>query len=162
MYFGAVLAAELGDYAGRLEARPRSMTPDNSRQQTGILAIDDEEGFLELLKVALGSQGYIVHVASSPNEAIKLYKERCRDISLVLLDYLLPEMSGDLVFEKLQRLNPNVRVMLLTGREEAVATKMFKNGLRGYLQKPFDLSVLDQKVWDVINTPRFPSSPSPA
>ena len=140
----------------------RSMAPSNSRQQDGILAIDDEEGFLELLKVALGSQGYTVHVASSPNEAIRMYEERRREISMVLLDFLLPEMPGDLVFENLQRLNPDVRVMLLTGCEESVAKKMLKNGLRGYLQKPFDLSVLDQKVWNAINTPAFSSLPSPA
>ena len=118
-----------------------------------ILAIDDEQGFLELLKVALRYEGYVVHVASSPNQAIKLYEERSRDIRLVLLDYLLPEMSGDVVFENLQRLNPDVRVMLLTGCEESVATKMLKNGLRGFLQKPIDLSELSRKVRDAINSP---------
>jgi CheY-like chemotaxis protein len=50
---------------------------------------------------------------------------------MVLLDYLLPEMSGELVFENLQRLNPDVRVVLLTGCEESVADKMLKKGLRG-------------------------------
>jgi DNA-binding NtrC family response regulator len=129
------------------------MTSSNCRQKECILAIDDEEGFLGMLKAALECQGFMVHTASSPNEAIKLYEERCRDISMVLLDYLLPEMSGELVFENLQRLNPDVRVVLLTGCEESVADKMLRKGLRGYLQKPFDLPDLAQKIRDAINAP---------
>jgi len=129
------------------------MTPNNRRQKECILAIDDEEGFLGILKMTLASQGYLVHTASSPSEAIKLYEEHHRDINMVLLDYLLPEMSGDQVFENLQRLNPDVRVVLLTACEESVADKMLTSGLRGYLQKPFCLLDLSQKIRDAINTP---------
>ena len=140
------------------------MTPNNCRQKECILAIDDEEGFLGILKMTLVSQGFLVHTASSPSEAIKLYEEHRRDISMVLLDYLLPEMSGDQVFENLQRLNPDVRVVLLTGCEESVADKMLKKGLRGYLQKPFDFPDLAHKIRDAINTPvvAYSASPSPA
>ena len=129
------------------------MTSGNSRQQAGILAIDDEEGFLGVLKMSLASQGYRVHTASRPSEAISLYGERWREISMVLLDFLLPEMSGDMVFENLQRLNPDVRVVLLTGCEESVADKLFEKGLRGYLQKPFCIRELAQKVRDAIDDP---------
>ena len=139
--------------AGKLNASSRSMTPCNSSQQAGILAIDDEEGFLGVLRMALASQGYLVHTASSPSEAIQLYRERWREISMVLLDFLLPEMSGDMVFENLQRLNPDVRVVLLTGCEGSVAEKMFEKGLRGYLQKPFCVRELAQKIRDAIDTP---------
>ena len=86
-----------------------------------------------MLKAALECYGFSVHTASSPKEAITLYRDYHRDIGMVLLDYLLPEMSGELVFENLQSLNPDVRVVLLTGCEETVADKMFKRGLRGYL-----------------------------
>jgi DNA-binding NtrC family response regulator len=136
------------------------MTSSNCRQKECILAIDDEEGFLGMLKAALECYGFMVHTACSPNEAIKLYEERCRDISMVLLDYLLPEMSGELVFENLQRLNPDVRVVLLTGCEESVADEMLKKGLRGYLQKPFSLPDLTQKVRDAINAPVLACSAS--
>jgi CheY-like chemotaxis protein len=146
--------------AGKLNALFRGMTPSNCRQKECILAIDDEEGFLGVLKAALECQGFMVHTASSPNEAIKLYEEHRRNISMVLLDYLLPEMSGELVFEELQRLNPDVRVVLLTGCEESVADKMLKRGLRGYLQKPFNLPDLAQKVRDAINTPVLACSTS--
>jgi DNA-binding NtrC family response regulator len=136
------------------------VTPGGFPKKECILAIDDEEGFLDILKMTLASQGYLVHTASSPSEAIKLYGERWREISMVLLDHLLPEMSGDSVFENLQRLNPDVRVVLLTACEESVADKMLKTGLRGYLQKPFNLPDLAQKVRDAIDAPILASSAS--
>ena len=138
----------------------QNMVHGNCPQPAGILAIDDEEGFLSLLKATLDGQGYRVHTASCPNEAIKLYEERGREISMVLLDFLLPKMSGDMVFENLQRLNPDVRVVLLTGCEGSVAENMFKKGLRGYLQKPFCRRELAQKIRDVIDAPAAPS-PAP-
>jgi DNA-binding NtrC family response regulator len=138
------------------------MSPRGSSQQNCILAIDDEEGFLSLLKIALECQGFTVHTASTSHEAIKLYEERWRDIGMVFLDFLLPQMSGDLVFEELQRLNPDVRVVLLTGCEESVADKLFQKGLRGYLQKPFNLPDLVQRVRDAIGAPAVSSSASPS
>ncbi len=137
------------------------MTSGNCHQKECILAIDDEERFLAMLKTALECYGFKVHTASSAIEAIKLYEERCRDIGMVLLDYLLPEMSGELVFENLQRVNPDVRVVLLTGCEESVADAMLKKGLWGYLQKPFDLPELAQRVRDAINAPVLAGSASP-
>jgi DNA-binding NtrC family response regulator len=129
------------------------VTPNNCPQKECILAIDDEEGFLGVLKAALDSQGFLVHTASTPDVAIKLYEKFHQDINMVLLDYLLPEMSCDLVFENLQRLNPDVRVVLLTACEESVADEMLKRGLQGYLQKPFNLPDLAQKIREAIDTP---------
>jgi len=129
------------------------MASGQGKHQHVILAIDDEDDFLLLLKTALECHGYEVHTASNSSEAIRLYQEHHKSISMVLLDYLLPEMSGDAIFESLQRLNPDVRVVLVTGCEQNVADDLFIKGLRGYLQKPFDLSDLAQKVRDAINAP---------
>jgi DNA-binding NtrC family response regulator len=137
------------------------MSSSNCRKKVCVLAIDDEEGLLVLLKAALECQGYAVHTASSPQEAIKLYEERWREIGMVFLDFLLPQMSGDLVFDELKRLNPDVRVVLLTGCEESVADTLFQKGLRGYLQKPFNLPDLAQRVQDAISRPPAPHAASP-
>jgi CheY-like chemotaxis protein len=136
------------------------MAPCNCSQQPGILAIDDERGFLGMVKEMLECQGFMVHTVSNPKQAIKLYEERWREISMVLLDYFLPEMSGEMVFENLQRLNSDVRVVLLTGGEASVAEKMFQKGLRGYLKKPFGIRELGQKIRDAIDAPAVPSSAS--
>jgi CheY-like chemotaxis protein len=147
---------------GKQNALSRGMTSIDCSQQVGILAIDDEQGFLGMLKELLEYQGYMVHTASSPQEAIRLYEERWQEISMVILDYFLPGMSGDLIFEYLQQLNPDVRVVLLTGCHESAAKKMFQRGLWGYLQKPFDIRELGQKVRDAIDARTVPSSESPS
>ena len=83
---------------------------------------------------------------------------------MVLLDFLVPPTVGDFVFDELQRLNPDVRVVLLTGFEEPVAYKLFQKGLRGYLRKPFSLPDLARRVEDAISTPAVlsPASQPPA
>lgn len=137
------------------------MALSNCNPTRCILAIDDDEVFLGFLTAALESQGYRVLTAATPQAAIWIYEEKWQEIDIVLLDFLLPPLSGDFVFDELQRLNPDVRVVLLTGFDEPVAARMFQKGLRGYLKKPFKLPDLAQKVQDAIRTPVVPTaSPS--
>ena len=130
-----------------------------------VLAIDDDEVLLGYLTAELEFQGFKVLTATTPQSAIWIYEEKWREIDVVLLDFLLPPLSGDFVYDELQRLNPDVRVVLLTGFDEAVADRMFQRGLRAYLKKPFKLAELTQKVQEVIQMPPAspaPSSPGPA
>jgi CheY-like chemotaxis protein len=137
------------------------MASTNGSPKPCVLAIDDDEVCLGFLTAALESLGYRLLTAATPQEAIWMYEERWREIDVVLLDFLLPPLTGDLVFDELQRLNPGVQVVLLTGCDEAVADNMFQKGLRGYLKKPFKLPDLAQKVHDAIPTPSVsPASPS--
>ena len=115
-------------------------------KRDAVLAIDDETDFLRFLKAALESQGLTVHTASNPAEGIQLFEERLDEIGLVLLDYYMPEMSGELAFEYLHRLNPNVPVLLLTGYDREVADPLFEKGLRDYIQKPFCVVDLGERV----------------
>ncbi|MGO9245462.1 MAG: response regulator [Verrucomicrobiia bacterium] len=137
------------------------MASRNGSPKPCILAIDDDEVLLGYLTAELESRGYRVLTAATPQSAIWLYEERWREIDAVLLDFLLPPLSGDFVFDELQRLNPDVRVVLLTGFDEPVADRMFQRGLRGYLKKPFKVADLTQKVQDAIRAPSVsPASPS--
>jgi DNA-binding response OmpR family regulator len=116
-----------------------------------ILAIDDEPEILEIIKQCLEMEGFQVLTASGPKEGLKLYEERAPEIGVVLLDFLMPEMTGDLVFECLRQKNPDVRVILLTGCEDSVARKMFETGLRGLMQKPFYIDDLVNRVREELN-----------
>jgi DNA-binding NtrC family response regulator len=137
------------------------MSHKRRSKQHRVLAIDDEKDFLSFLSTGLESEGYKVFAASTPEEAVTIYKERWQEIDVVLLDYLLPPTLGDLVFDELQRVNPEARVVLLTGFEEAVADKLYQKGLRGYLRKPFKLAQLVQKIQDVIDMPSVSPVASP-
>lgn len=79
-----------------------------------------------------------------------MYRQLHRMIDLVLLDYIMPGMTGEEVFAQLRQVNPGVRVLLLTACDDQVARKMFQQGLRGYIQKPFYLSKLVQQIQETI------------
>src|SRR6267154_2647974 len=111
-----------------------------------VLTIDDEPEILDILTQCLESEGVQVLAAAGPKAGLDMYEKRWPEIGLVLLDYLMPDLTGDVVFECLQRINPDVRVILLTGCDDQVARKMFEAGLRGYIQKPFYIDDLVQRV----------------
>jgi DNA-binding response OmpR family regulator len=128
------------------------MIADPAQFKPTILAIDDEPDILDIIKTALEGEGFIVVTAADPNEGINYFEQHAGDIALVLLDYIMPSMSGDLVFECLQNIDANVKVLLLTACDDNVAKAMFAKGLRGYMQKPFYLDDLISRVREEIDT----------
>src|SRR5579859_2723079 len=116
-----------------------------------VLAIDDEPEILEILQQCLEGERLPILAALGARNGLETYEKRWEEIGLVLLDYMMPEMTGDLVLECLQRTNPNVRVILLTGCDDRVARGMFEAGLRGYIQKPFYIDDLVQRVRDELS-----------
>src|SRR5271170_6949450 len=116
-----------------------------------VLAIDDEPEILDVIQQCLDGDGVPVLTALGSKEGLRTYEDRWREIGLVLLDYVMPEMTGDLVLECLQRINPDVRVLLLTGYDDRVARSMFESGLRGYIPKPFYIDDLVQRVRDELS-----------
>jgi two-component system, cell cycle sensor histidine kinase and response regulator CckA len=129
------------------------MSPLFSSDQPGVLAIDDEPDLLDIVKTALEGEGFQVFAFSKPQDGLKFYEQNSRDVAVVLLDYLMPDMTGDLVFECLQRQNPSVKVLLLTACDDQVARQMFQKGLRGYIQKPFYLADLIARVSEQVDEP---------
>jgi CheY-like chemotaxis protein len=127
------------------------MSPLFSSDKPGILVIDDEINMLDIIKTTLEGEGYVVFTAGDPRVGLDVYEQHWREIKVVLLDYLMPNMTGDLVFECLQRLNPDVRVLLLTACDDHVARQMFQAGLRGYIQKPFYLGDLITRVAEEVD-----------
>ena len=116
-----------------------------------VLAIDDEPEILEIVRQCLESERMPVLTALGSKNGLEMYEKHWREIGVVLLDYLMPEMTGDLVLECLQRVNPAVRVILLTGCDDTVARNMFEAGLRGCIQKPFYIDDLVQRVRDELS-----------
>lgn len=77
-----------------------------------LLCVDDEPLGLEVRKVVLQRQGYDVLTATSGREALKLFS--VHSIKAVILDYSMPEMNGAEVAAELKRLNPDVKILLLS------------------------------------------------
>jgi CheY-like chemotaxis protein len=130
----------------------------DDRQQNAILVIDDDPGALAAIQAALEVSDYRVYTAKSGDEGIKLYETHWQEIKLVLLDYMMPEMTGDLVLEWLRMVNPDVRVLLVTGYGDVFVRKMLALRVCGYLKKPFTVSDLVQCVQDALDAPVVPAS----
>lgn len=112
------------------------------RRQSQILAIDDDADILEVVKTCLEAEGFQVHTSNSPEEGLRIYELLYRDIDLVILDYLMPGMTGDSVFEWMQRINPDVKAILLTAADNNAARVMLEHGVRAMIEKPFSLDDL--------------------
>jgi len=113
------------------------------RQQL-ILAVDDEESILKLLRVNLGRDGYELVTASNGESALELLQERRPD--LVLLDIMMPGLDGFQVLG-LIRQRSNVPVIMLTARSERTTLRdALVLGADDYVTKPFSMSVLAARI----------------
>jgi DNA-binding response OmpR family regulator len=119
--------------------------------QDVILAIDDDTELLNSIRRLLIREGWVVLTASDPLEGLQVYETHWRTIQLVLLDYFMPILRGDEVFERLQRINPHVRVLLTTACEDDVSQRMLKGGLSGFVQKPLSSRDLIGRIREALN-----------
>lgn len=109
-----------------------------------ILAVDDEESILKLLRVNLALDGYEVVTASNGELALELLDEHRPD--LVLLDIMMPDLNGFQVLE-LIRLHSNIPVIILTARgEKETIRDALGLGADDYVAKPFSIQVLKARI----------------
>ena len=116
-----------------------------------ILLVDDEETVLDLGAQMLEQLGYTVIEAKGGAEAIEIYKIRREDIDLVMLDMIMPEISGGEVCVAMKEINPHVRVLLSSGYSiEGQASAILKRGCDGFIQKPFSVERLSMSVGEIL------------
>ncbi|MBI5418531.1 MAG: PAS domain S-box protein [Deltaproteobacteria bacterium] len=116
-----------------------------------ILVADDEEDVREVVGAMLGSFGYRVIGARDGMEAVDLFRGRHREIDLVLLDLMMPRMTGDLAYAEMRRIFPGVRALLASGYDETDRVReIVAGGFKGFIQKPFRRTELGQKVEEVL------------
>jgi CheY-like chemotaxis protein len=112
-----------------------------------ILLVDDEESLLALGARMLEHLGLTVLTAADGLQAVELYREREKEIDLVLMDLTMPHMDGASALGELRRLNPDVRVVLASGySREDVASRFAGKGLDGVLQKPYTFLKLRESL----------------
>jgi CheY-like chemotaxis protein len=127
-----------------------------------ILLVDDEEAVILVSKDMLEVLGYSVLAAASGQDGIELYKKNQDRIDLVMLDLIMPDMGGEQTFEHLREIKPSVRVLLTSGYSlDGRSTRMLQQGCKGFLHKPFTITVLSQKLQEVLGPPEVPGSAGP-
>jgi CheY-like chemotaxis protein len=120
-----------------------------------ILLVEDENQVAEVAAEMLAEEGYKVIVAHDGFEALKIYRNVGKQIGLVILDFFLPVMDGDAVFDELRALNPEVNVMLSSGfAEQQKISAMLGQGLRGFIPKPYSIEKLLGQVRSTLDAGR--------
>jgi CheY-like chemotaxis protein len=124
-----------------------------------ILLVDDETEISELASTMLTDEGYRVILARDGFEALKIYQQVGKQIALVILDFFLPVMDGDAVFDELRELNPEVAVVLSSGfAEQSKLGNMLAQGLKGFIPKPYTAEKLLEQVRSTIDAARLSGS----
>ena len=114
-----------------------------------VLVVDDEESVRALARHMLTQFGFEVVTAADGLEGVARYRELRTQAQapLVLLDLTMPHLDGEGTFRTLRQLDPHVRVLLMSGYSElSVEGRFAGKGLRGFVQKPFRLEQLREKV----------------
>ncbi|MGB8719278.1 MAG: response regulator, partial [Desulfobacterales bacterium] len=116
-----------------------------------VLLVDDEEMIVTVGKAMLEKMGYHVQTALSGQEALAVYGQKKEAVDLVILDMIMPDAGGDETFDRLRAIDPEVRVLLSSGYSlEGKASQIMARGCNGFIQKPFSLNELSQKVQQVM------------
>jgi signal transduction histidine kinase/CheY-like chemotaxis protein len=116
-----------------------------------ILLVDDEERIMDVGTKVLTRLGYTVLEARDGGECVEIYKENKDKIDLVMLDMVMPGMSGGEAYDKMKEINPNVKVLLSSGyRIESQAKEILSRGCDAFIHKPFSMKELSQAISEVL------------
>lgn len=112
-----------------------------------ILLVDDEEVVLEIMQVMLEDLGYTCILAQDGAQALEQYQQHHNDIEIVIMDMTMPCMGGKVCVAELQKVNPDIKIILSSGYEEEDVYTQLK-GLRvaGFLHKPCNLEKLHAAI----------------
>jgi two-component system cell cycle sensor histidine kinase/response regulator CckA len=117
-----------------------------------ILLIDDEEMILDVGKDMLSRLGYEVLLAGSGDEALGIYEKNKDAIALIILDMIMPNMSGGETYDKLREQNPDVKILLSSGYSiDGQASRILERGCDDFIQKPFTVTALSRKLREVLD-----------
>lgn len=116
-----------------------------------VLVVDDEAAVREMLQTALETHNYQVITARDGAEAIQLYTQQSAAISLVLTDLMMPGVNGTVAIQVLQRINPQIKIILMSGLLPQENAYNAANRQWPLLMKPFTTPELLWMIHDQLN-----------
>jgi len=116
-----------------------------------ILLVDDEEMILAVAEEMVKALGYDVIIAGKGADAIEAYRNNKGKITMIVLDMIMPDISGGEVFDQLRKIDPKVKVLLSSGYTiNGDASLIMGRGCNGFIQKPFNIQELSKKISEVL------------
>ncbi len=138
----------------QLEAHHEELPPEKKliMGNETLLLVDDELVVTEVGKAMLEKLGYTVYVANSGREAIEILTDKGGEISMVILDLIMPGINGEKTFTAIRELEPQMLVLLSSGYSiNGQVMEILKKGCNGFIQKPFNLSEFSRKVREILD-----------
>lgn len=113
-----------------------------------ILYIDDEESLLKMYSMFIEKLGYSVDTCSTGRQAIEILSTKDQPYELIITDWMMPDLSGTELVEKIKEKHPGIPIMLLSGKSIPVEELP---QVQTILQKPVDPVILSEKIAELIN-----------
>ena len=127
-------------------------TGDTLRGTETVLFVDDEDMIIEVAGELFEQLGYKVLTAGSGKEACEIYEKNKEQIDIVLLDMIMPDISGSDTYDKMKKIDPDIKVLLSSGYSiNGQATEIMDRGCNGFIQKPFKMKELSQKLREILD-----------
>jgi PAS domain S-box-containing protein len=118
-----------------------------------ILFVDDEAPLAELAQEMLSRLGYQVTIRTSSIQALSLFERRPHDFDLVITDYTMPGITGDLLAEKLKAIRPDIPIVICTGYSRTVSRNVLDRlGISDLIMKPITRSVLAATIRKILDS----------
>jgi two-component system, cell cycle sensor histidine kinase and response regulator CckA len=141
-----------------LPVSAKAVIPEQSGEESlirgsvTILLVDDEDSVRMVAARMLEQLGYHILAAPNGSQALEIFRREGRRIALVILDMIMPDMGGAETYRQLQKINPEVRVLLSSGYSlDGEAQQVMAAGARGFIQKPYRLTALSRKVAEILS-----------
>jgi two-component system cell cycle sensor histidine kinase/response regulator CckA len=124
---------------------------ENSNGKGTILLVDDEDVVLVVGTMMLEKLGYNVLAANNGLDAAQFYRDKKENICLVVLDVLMPKVSGSETCRRIKAINPKAKILHTSGLDAGQLTQDIKCGCDSILQKPFRLDNLSDKISEMLD-----------
>ncbi len=122
-----------------------------TRGKGAVLLVDDEQMILDVGQAMLTRLGYLVTTAKGGEEAISRIQSSADLFDLVILDMIMPSIDGRKVFDHIQKVRPELVVLLSSGYTiDGQAAALMERGCKGFIQKPFTINELSRQIEQVL------------
>jgi len=123
------------------------------RGEETILVVDDEPHIRTVLNSMLGYLGYEVLLASNGTEAIEILRSRDKNVDIVLLDIIMPEMGGEEAYRNIKNISPDVKVILSTGyARDQVLSDLLQKGANTLIRKPYSVGTISRVIRQTLDS----------
>ena len=116
-----------------------------------VLLVDDEDMIIDVAQRMLEKLGYKVFTARDGKEAVEIFRKHKEEIDVIVLDMIMPKMSGGEAFDQIKKIAPEMKVLLSSGYSiNGQASEILNRGCNGFIQKPFNLQNLSKSLRTIL------------